>query len=246
MRTVLFFFSLLILYSCSNDSFEGAMLDSTLTRGLSTDSIYCFDYQSAASDYEFDFQTTFMSIAPPYLLSYVGSGDVIRGLRPEVISKPDWVTNIGVNSVYINVFMAWPTLSENTMAEERVGTIRLRQPESNKILSLQVKQGGTLNRVTIGVIAVSKNRYEFTARTHYPTKAELRIRVPLVVYNDGGELTHDAVIVIAKGKNAGSYLMDWNDSPLVRYHGDLKGYRLYEGSFYGDDNIYTYGFVRYW
>ncbi len=35
--------------------------------------------------------------------------------------------------------------------------------------------------------------------------------------------------------------MDYNGSPLVYYHGDIKGYKLYEGTITGDD-IYNYSF----
>ena len=46
-------------------------------------------------------------------------------------------------------------------------------------------------------------------------------------------------------KEKRTYEMDYNGSPLVDYHGDIKGYKLYEGTTTGDD-IYTYSFVRYW
>ena len=39
--------------------------------------------------------------------------------------------------------------------------------------------------------------------------------------------------------------MDYNGSPLVFYHGDIKGYKLYEGTISGD-GIYNYSFYRYW
>lgn len=36
--------------------------------------------------------------------------------------------------------------------------------------------------------------------------------------------------------------MDYNGSPLVFYHGDIKGYKLYEGTISGD-GIYNYSFI---
>ena len=90
----------------------------------------------------------------------------------------------------------------------------------------------------------------FTATTTYPVKKDISCRIPYEAYNDGGKY-EGASITIPKGETKGTYEMDYNGffvdkvGMLVDYHGDIKGYKLYEGTTTGDD-IYTYSFVRYW
>ena len=81
------------------------------------------------------------------------------------------------------------------------------------------------------------NHPVFTATTTYPVKRGINCRIPYEAYNDGGKYDGNASITIPKGETKGTYKMDYN--------GDIKGYKLYEGTTTGDD-IYTYSFVRYW
>ena len=135
--------------------------------------------------------------------------------------------------------------TNETPTFERTGIIELRQPESNRRLSIEIKQIGSVNLIRVSVKETYKNRYLFTATSTYPVKGEVRVRVPFEVYNDGGKLDHGALMVIPKGEQTGTYLMDFNASPLVCTHGDIKGYNLFEGMITGDD-VYTYSFYRYW
>lgn len=101
------------------------------------------------------------------------------------------------------------------------------------------------NRIAISVKELYSNHPVFTATTTYPVKKDISCRIPYEAYNDGGKYDGNASITIPKGETKGTYEMDYNGSPLVDYHGDIKGYKLYEGTTTGDD-IYTYSFVRYW
>ena len=247
MKKILFFIlSVVLLNSCSNEMlFDTDMVDAPVTTRASTsDKVYYFG--ASDSDMVKDFVFSPKDDPKPLnrtLRSYVESDGVRTFLQPEIMSKPSWV-NYCICSQYNDIYVLMVVVDDNT-SSERSGNIVLKQPESNKILSIGISQNGVNNYISIGVNKPYKNRYEFTATTTYPVKEEIWARVPLVVYNDSGEMTHNALIVIAKGQTSGSYLMDWNGSPLVVYNGDLKGYRLYEGTFSGD-NIYTYSFVRYW
>jgi hypothetical protein len=121
----------------------------------------------------------------------------------------------------------------------------LKQPGSNKTLTVGITQNGIDNRVMISMRELYLNHPVFTATTTYPVKRGINCRIPYEAYNDGGKYDGNASITIPKGETKGTYEMDYNGSPLVDYHGDIKGYKLYEGTTTGDD-IYTYSFVRYW
>lgn len=249
MKKILFLLlSIGLLYSCSNDEtpIDPSGVSST-TRVASSDEYSFQIYGGAlAPYYQYDCKGN-LGKTMPAIISYHGGNGNVEPILPEVLTKPVWVDSIAYqSSMYYGMFACYIYMENNTSAEERSGELILKQPGSEKTLSLSLLQESSSNRVDIKVNRPYKNRYEFIATTDYSVKGETRIRVPLMVYNDGGELTHEAVIVIPKGERTGSYIMDWNASPLVGYHGDIKGYRLYEGSIYGDDTIYTYSFVRYW
>jgi len=113
-------------------------------------------------------------------------------------------------------------------------------------LSIPLLQRIRTNTITINVTTPYANHYIFKATTTYPVKEEVDIRIPYEVYNDGGEMKNQfARIIIPKDQTVGTFIMDYNGSPLVSYHGNLKGYRLYEGTIQAND-IYDYGFRRYW
>lgn len=121
----------------------------------------------------------------------------------------------------------------------------MKQPGSNKTLTVGITQNGTDNRIEISVKELYSNHPVFTATTTYPVEKDISCRIPYEAYNDGGKYDGNVSITIPKGETKGTYEMDYNGSPLVYYHGDIKGYKLYEGIITGDD-IYNYSFVRYW
>lgn len=248
-KLLLIFLPILLLYGCSSEMlFDTDRLDiSTTTRGVALDSSYYFKGYTSTGEVEdivcLPFKTDSINRT---MVSYKETNFAVTDLLPEVQSKPEWVNKVIFYHAYYKIYEIFICVDANTSAEKRVGKLVLKQPESNKTFSIGITQNGINNYTTIKVNKTYKNQYEFTATTTYPVEGEIRIRVPLIVYNDGGELAHDAVIVIAKGEKTGSYLMDWNASPLVAHHGDIKGYRLYEGEFWGENNVYTYRFVRYW
>lgn len=247
MKKLLFIFlPLLLLYGCSNEMlFDTDEVGTSTTRGTTSDQIYYFGSSDSAEVEDFVFLPKGTTSPPGRTLSsYVDFNGVRTMLQPEIVSKPSWVNYI-ICSQYYDMYVLMVAVEDNT-SSQRSGNIVLRQPESNKTLSVGIIQNGINNYITIEVNRTYKNHYEFIATTTYPVKGKTYVRLPLVVYNDGGEMNHVAVIEIAKGENTGSYEMDWNSSPLVGYHGDIKGYRLSEGEIEGEDNVYTYSFIRYW
>lgn len=250
MKKLLFIFlPILLLYGCSSEMlFDTDRLDiSTTTRGAALDSSYYFKGYTSTGEVEdivcLPFKTDSINRT---MVSYKETNLAVTDLLPEVLSKPEWVNKVIFYHAYYKIYEIFICVDANTSAEKRVGKLVLKQPESNKTFSIGITQNGINNYLTIKVNKTFNNHYEFIATTTYPVEGKTNVRLPLVVYNDGGEMNHVAVIEIAKGENTGSYEMDWNGSPLVYYHGDIKGYRLSEGEIWGEDNIYTYSFVRYW
>lgn len=250
MKKLLFIFlPILLLYGCSNDEIlienEGG---SPATRVASSD-VYSFEIYGGgwAPYYQYDCKGNLVNVTPGIVSYYRGDSGETEPILPEILTKPVWVDSVAYHTTaYNGMFACYIYMENNTSSSERRGEVILKQPISDKTLSLPLLQESSSNEVTIKVNKTYKNQYGFIATTTYPVKGEMRIRIPFIVYNDGGELSHNAVIVIAKGEKTGSYLMDWNASPLVAHHGDIKGYRLYEGDIWGEDNIRTYSFVRYW
>lgn len=247
MKKLLFILLSVLLYSCSNEMFFDTDITeaSATTRAAAADSIYYFG--SSDSNMIKDFVFCPKDDPKPLsrtLCSYVEFNGVKTLLQPEIVSKPSWVSYI-ICFQYYDIYVL-SVIAEDNTSSPRSGNIVLKQPGSNKTLSIGITQHGINNYIHIRVNKTSKNRYEFIATTDYPVKGDVWIIMPVVVYNDDGELTHQIMIDIAKGERTGSSVMDWNGSPLVYYHGDIKGYRLSEGRFGGDDDVYTYSFIRYW
>ena len=250
MKTIkysLFVLLATLLYSCSNEMlFDTDMTDtSTTTRAVTSDSIYYFGSSDATMVDDFVFHPK--DDPKPLsrtLCSYVEFNGVKILLQPEIVSKPSWVSYI-ICFQYYDIYVL-SVIAEDNTSSERSGNIVLKQPGSNKTLSIGITQYGINNHIRIQVNKTYHNHYEFIATTDYPVKADIWAKIPVVVYNDGSELTEQIIIDIAKGERTGSSEADWNPSPLVQEHGDIKGYRLYEGRIGGYDDVYTYSFIRYW
>lgn len=248
MKKILFILLAALLYSCSNEMLLDAdMTDaSATTRAAASDSTYYFEgYFSSELQDIVSLPIKTDSIRRT-IVSYKETNLGVTDITPEIFSKPSWVNKVIFYNAYYKIFEVFICVDANTSTEKREGRLVLKQPESNKTISIGITQNGINNYIRIRVNETSKNQYEFIATTDYPVKGDVWITMPVVVYNDGGELTHQIMIDIAKGESTGSSVMDWNASPLVYYHGDIKGYRLYEGRFGGEDDVYTYSFVRYW
>lgn len=244
MKKVLFILSLIIGCSCSSEiPFDKDGAENAVTRSAN-DSVYYLGFTD--SDIVEDFAFTPKGTTQPVgrtLLSYVEVNGIKTVLQPEIVSKPSWV-NYAICSQYNEIYVLL-VMTEDNISSLRSGSIVLKQPISNKTLTIGITQNGINNYIRVSVEQTYNNRYLFTATSTYPVKGEVRVRVPFEVYNDGGKLDHGALMVIPKGEQTGTYLMDFNASPLVCYHGDLKGYNLFEGNITGDD-VYTYEFYRYW
>lgn len=247
MKNILFILSLIIWCSCSNeipfDTDETGQL--TATRAAATDSIYYLG--SFNSSIVEDFVIIPKDDIKPLnraLGSYVEVDGVKTMLQPEIVSKPSWLIYCGCfqyNDMYILSVVA----EDNTSSSGRSGNIVLKQPISNQTLSVRVTQNGVENRIYVSFKELYSNHPFFTVTTIYPVKKDISCRIPYEAYNDGGKYDGNALITIPTGETRGTYEMDYNGSPLVYYHGDIKGYKLYEGTTTGDD-IYTYSFARYW
>lgn len=244
---ILFIFGI-ILYGCESnvfDELDNQEAINAVTR--TTDNNYIFEGASFNEPFTFEFDCfgENLSRRSCVLSSYVTSDNVNTSITPEVVSIPSWC-NVSLVDETQWYFIYGIHVSQNATDSERSGYIRFKQPGSNKILSIGITQYTINNYIRIQVNKTYNNHYKFIATTDYPVKGNFWVRIPVVVYNDGGELTHEIGIDIAKGERTGSSEADWNSSPLVQEHGDIKGYRLSEGRFGGDDDVYTYSFIRYW
>lgn len=248
MKKVLFILSLIIGYSCSSEiPFDKDGVENAVTRRVSSDE-YSFEIYGGAlaSSYQYNCKGGLEGITPAVVSYYKDNNNTIEPIIPQILTKPVWIDSVAyTTSMYAGMFVVYVYMQNNTSSVERSGDIVWQQLGSNKTLSIKVVQEAGNNPVRVSVEQTYNNRYLFTATSTYPVKDEVRVRVPFEVYNDGGKLDHGALMVIPKGGQTGTYLMDFNASPLVYYHGDLKGYNLFEGSIIGDD-VYTYEFYRYW
>lgn len=246
MKNILFILSLVIWCGCSNEiSFDtNRAEDMTVTRTTNSDSVYYWG--SSDSDIVEDFVFSPKGDPKPLnrtLCSYVEVNGTKTLLQPEIVSGPSWLDYL-ICFQYYDIYVLSVVAQDNT-SSPRSGKIVLKQPGSNKTLTVGITQNGTDNRIEISVKELYSNHSVFTATTTYPVKKDISCRIPYEAYNDGGKYDGNASITIPKGETKGTYEMDYNGSPLVDYHGDIKGYKLYEGTTTGDD-IYTYSFVRYW
>lgn len=248
MKHILFILSVFFCCSCSNEIFDSELEDIASTRTTLPDD-YKFEIYGGALEpyYQYDCKGNLEKVMPAVISFYRESSGNTEPIVPSILNKPLWVDSIVCKTtMYNGMFAINIYMKNNTSSEERRGEIILKQPNSDKILSLLLLQESSSNQIEIKVNETFKNHYELIATAAHPVKKEVGVKIPLVVYNDGGELSHNAVIVIPEGEKTGSYIMDWNASPLVYYHGDIKGYKLHEGNIYKVDDIYTYTLKRYW
>ncbi len=245
MKNILFILSLIIWGSCSNEIlFDIDKVGDIVTRAVNSDSAYYFEGY---------FNQLQPIVTLPHkkdsirqtIVSYREVGTTVTDINPEVVSKPAWVNRIDFMHPYYKIYEVFISVDANTSAEKRVGDIVLKQPGSNKTLTVGITQNGIDNHIMISMKELYSNHPIFTATTTYPVKKDISCRIPYEAYNDGGKYESSASITIPKGETKGTYEMDYNGSPLVFYHGDIKGYKLYEGTISGD-GIYNYSFYRYW
>lgn len=244
----LFLLSILfVLFGCSSDNelWNDAGISST-TRSTGDFSTYHFSLMNGEDTYRFDRSGKCLTDLP-YILSYNTTENGYNNIWLELVSKPEWADTVFIATVYEKIYIAMPQLQVNNSMEERSGKVLLKQRESNKILSYNVVQESSNNRITIKVDRPTNNHFIFSATTDYPVKSTVRITIYYDIYNDGEEWKgREAPIVLTEGQSTGSYVMNYDAAPIVAYHGDLKGYRLHEGKIYSQDEAYTYTFVRYW
>lgn len=239
MRNVLLIFAVFVLYGCTNDPLFD-ISDTPMTRSTNDFSNYYFN--SSLKEQIFDYKG---EPTPTWILttSYkVNDNGVIIDLLPQVISKPSWVNTVNIRNVESKLFITLSSVTENISSMERSGTLILSQPESNKTLSFQLIQGTKNNLVTVSITTIAKNRYEYSISTQYPVKDNyVGVEILYEVYNDSDTMSGRVILSIPKGAKSDSTIKDYNGSPIVYYHGDLKGCRLLSPiSISSNDNFYDY------
>lgn len=236
----------IILCSCESRVFDEVNYEAINPHTRATDISYTFRGAnfSGPVTFEFNYAGENLERQNCAIFSYMTSDNVKTKITPEVTYVPSWC-NVSLLSEQPEHFVYKIELTPNTGAD-RSDYICFKQPESNQTLLVNVFQYERYNRVTITMKEVYPNHLLFTATATYPVKGEVLCHIPYEVYNDGGKMNSSVTIDIAKGQTTGTYIMDYNSSPLVNNYGDIKGYRLYEGEFWKEDNVYTYTFVRYW
>lgn len=248
MKHILFILSIIFCCSCSNEMMVDTEVENIASTRTASSDEYRFEIYGGALApfYQYDCKGNLEKVTPAVTSYYADNSGNTEPIVPIIFNKPLWVDSIECKAtMFSGMFAVNIYMQNNTSSEERRGELVLKQPKSDKTLSLPLLQESSSNKINIRVNKTFKNQYEFIATANYPVKKEVRVYLPLVVYNDGGELSYSATMLIPKGETTGTQLMNWNASPLVAYHGDITGYRLYEGTINGDD-IYTYTFVRYW
>ncbi|WP_291528796.1 hypothetical protein [Bacteroides sp. UBA939] len=221
--------ALFFLCSCESGFLsmeEESSLSSVELQNLSLDNSY---FYTNSNNMVVDYQGTATEI--PTITSYLEENGANRDLLPIVTSKPAWVSNIEVRNVYYKYYIVIATAEINTSLSERMGTVVLTQSETNKTLSLQVKQESGTNIITLSVSTVATNRYEFTISTRYPVYGgnvvgSVGVNVLHEVYNDYATYQSTMGMRISNGSTSDSFVKDYNGSPIVAYHGDLKGCRF--------------------
>lgn len=241
-----FFIIGILLCGCEStvfDELDNQEAINAITR--STDINYTFKAAnfSEATTFTYDNVGVNLSRQSCVLNSFSTSGNENTNITPEIVDAPSWC-HISLQNGSTQYFVYDIRVSQNT-ADERSGYVTFKQPGSNKTISVKVLQHTRDNVVMISMEEIYQNRPLFTATTRYPVQEEVRCYIPFDVYNDGGKMSSSGVIVIAKGEKTGTFVHDFNGSPLVANHGNIKGYTLYEGSIQENDN-YTYTFRRYW
>lgn len=173
-KLLLIFLPILLLYGCSNEMlFDTDEVGTSTTRGTTSDKIYYFG-SSDSAEVE-DFVISPKDDSKPLnrtLHSYVESNGVKTLLQPEIVSKPSWLIYcvcFQYNDIYVLSVVA-----EDNISSQRSGDIVLKQPESNKTLSIKVIQQSSINNIAITMKEVYPNRPLFTATTTYPVKGEVR------------------------------------------------------------------------
>ena len=155
MKKVLFILSLILGYSCSSEiPFDKDGGEDIVTRTVN-DSIYYFPSNSDEANkivLELGKKSGSLSIQ-----SYKEYNGIVTDLEPEILSKPDWI-ELEVRHVYYK-FYAIMVETNETPTFERTGIIELRQPESNRRLSIEIKQIGSVNLIRVSVKETYKNRY---------------------------------------------------------------------------------------
>lgn len=246
MKKIIFLLALIGLYGCNNDDCFSPVSEDVMTRSSNSDP-YCFEPYRTGNTWSFDYQQVAFYDVGFNVSSYTELNGTATDLLPEVISKPDWVDDIMLRHIYFKISLMLIAVGENTMPSERTGTIVLRQPESGKILSIQVTQEGHANEVTVKINTITPNRFEFVLSSKYPVKGNISVSIPYIVYNTVSEMEGEAYMQLTNGTSTKSWLMDYSGAPIVCYYGDLTGYRLSPGTLYSSNgSFYDYVLLPYW
>ena len=186
MKNILFILSLIIWCSCSNEIlFDIDKVGDIVSRASNSDSTYCFG--ASDSDVVEDFVISPKDDSQPLsrtLCSYVEVNGTKTLLQPEIVSGPSWLDYL-ICFQYYDIYVLSVVAQDNT-SSLRSGKIVLKQPGSNKTLTVGITQNGIDNRIMISMKELYSNHPIFTATTTYPVKKDISCRIPYEAYNDGG------------------------------------------------------------
>lgn len=211
MKKIFYFLCIICLCACSNDIPKEVCESTPMTRSVLSDTIYHFNYYNDQSIENIVFtyngaaylitQTSF------YVSTFATIGSASIEKNMEIAQAPSW-TNISYERASYATYAVRIAVDENTGGERR-GTIVMRQPDSNKTLSLDVIQYGRENAVSIVAKPLSDKCYEMTLSTQYPMLASSTVfRVQYSAFINGKITEEYAFFTLMKGESKASVTID--------------------------------------
>lgn len=172
----------------------------------------------------------------------------LLGLKPEVTSKPSWVSGVELRQVNYAEYQLFVEVDENSSASKRTGEIVFTQPESNRVIRATVAQYAVVNNnISVSASFIYKNRIEIVATVQSEVRLDVSVFVYYDVYNREQEMKGEfAAIRIPAGQRRASYIQDYNPAPIVSNSGDLTGFRLTSGAVTDSDDFCIYTISGPW
>ena len=160
MKNILFILSLIIWCSCSNEIlFDIDKVGDIVTRAANSDSTYCFwgfRFGGIVEDFVIGPKDDSQPLSRT-LCSYVEVNGTKTLLQPEIVSDPSWLDYL-ICFQYYDIYVLSVVAQDNT-SSLRSGKIVLKQPGSNKTLTVGITQNGIDNRIMISMKELYSNHF---------------------------------------------------------------------------------------
>lgn len=206
MKHFLFILSVILFCSCGADETlkELTKNDSPVeTRAVG-------DYVFYANEHKTELSYTYNNDSIPlFSLGTIWSNKDIGEEHPQsvmftITSVPSWA-HLYTNHVYDGINQMFLSVDAN-VGSERVGLIRLKQAETNRIITIEIKQLAYYNHATISTKKLSDTEFEITATTEYPSLDNCAIvfGVHYKTFWGTGNGTGYNMITILPNENTGS------------------------------------------